>query len=122
MPEFEFVTWDFVMQSVEKIVEALRDKKFIGIYAVPRGGNCLGTILSYRMNIPLLLHAEENALIIDDISDTGKTLYHYEERRDKHFIVTLYYKRESLVVPDLWFREKTNKWVVFPWENQKDPK
>ena len=120
MIEYEFVTWDFVDKTVDQVVSELarRDLSFSGVYALPKGGLVLGTMLSYRMKIPLLAHADKDCFIVDDIADTGESLLHFKKT---HFIVTLYYHKQSLVVPNLWFKEKIDKWVVFPWENQKDP-
>jgi len=121
MPDFEFVTWDFVEESVEKMVERIRGfRKFSGVYGLPCGGLCLAVMLHHRLKIPMLNHAAKNSVIVDDIADSGKSLCHFAEDKTS-FITTLYYHKQSLVEPNLWLKEKTDRWVVFPWENQKDP-
>ena len=87
----------------------------INIYGVPRGGLILAVKLSYFYNIPMIFDKEkitDKTMIVDDIADTGKTLKPF----DTKFIVTLYYKKGSMVAPDVWVREKTDKWIDFPWE------
>ncbi len=35
----------------------------------------------------------------------------------KPLVCSLYYHRDSLIVPDIWIREK-KEWIVFPWETE----
>jgi hypoxanthine phosphoribosyltransferase len=112
----EYYKWTEFAEDVEKIVAELKKngRKFDGVFGVPRGGLILAVCLSHRLGIPLLASAaSKNALVVDDIADSGATL---KPRYGKNFIVTIYYHRQSAVVPDIWLREKTDKWVVFPWE------
>lgn len=55
------------------------------IMGLTRGGACLATTLSYKLNVPIsyydpsnraipLLNYKSKVLIVDDINDTGKTL------------------------------------------------
>jgi hypoxanthine phosphoribosyltransferase len=122
--EYEFVTWDFVEQCVRAIALETFDRNRSGVYGIPCGGLCLAVMLHHRLKIPLLSHAAKDCIIVDDISDTGRSLYHYTHesvKKNNYFITTLYYHRETLVVPHLWFKEKTDKWVVFPWECKENP-
>lgn len=55
------------------------------------------------------MHAADGCIIIDDISDTGRSLYHFTENRsqfNKYFITTMFYVKDSLVKPDFYFKEK----------------
>lgn len=60
-------------------------------------------------------------LCVDDISDSGHTLQflydkvHTSARVEKLVTATLYYKECSVFQPDFYV-EKTDKWIVFPWE------
>jgi uncharacterized protein len=67
-----------------------------------------------------LLVADRNILLVDDISDTGKSNqlakdYLQELGVNQIKIATLYVKPQSISVPD-FFEKLTNNWVVFPWE------
>lgn len=115
----KYVTWEevenFVVQTCKFLEE--RGKKPFGVFGLPRGGLCIATILSYRLDIPLLLAPAKNCLIVDDISDTGETLLHYKNSTYSTYdIATMYYRKGSLVKPDFFTAEKTDEWIVFPWE------
>lgn len=105
--------WKEVEYFVEQLAKEL-PKNITGVYGIPRGGLCLAVMLSHKLNIPLLAAPSKNCVVIDDIADTGETLYHY--RGKGYYIATMYYHKQSRVVPDFWYKEKTNEWIVFPWE------
>jgi len=59
-------------------------------------------------------------LICDDISDTGKslkTVKHYlmQQGCTSIITVTIYVKPWTEFIPD-YYSQKTDKWIVFPWE------
>ncbi len=71
-------------------------------------------------NIPNL-HLAKRVLIVDDIVDTGETMYEIIKILKKEFphihfkIATLYYKTSSIVKPDFCVRE-ADDWIDFFWE------
>ena len=116
-----YVTWDEVTNFVEKLSKYLDECniKPTGVYGIPRGGLILATLLSYKMNIPLLMAPADGCVIIDDIADSGRSLCHYTQNDtqfNKYFIATLYYHKRSIVEPNYTEFEKTDEWIVFPWE------
>lgn len=121
MPNKKYVTWEDVEACVDAICETYKDSNFKGIYGLPRGGLCIATMVSYRLNIPLLMAPIRGCLIFDDISDTGETLLHYKSGAyDKYEVATMYYRKGSLVKPDFYFAEKADDWIVFPWEEKQN--
>ena len=118
-----FVTWQEIEKFTLDVVERYKDTKITGVYGVPRGGLILATLLSYKMDIPMLLAPCKDCIIIDDISDTGETLLHYDRNTanggvsNRYHIVTMYYREGSLVKPEFFKYLKTDKWIVYPWEN-----
>ena len=117
-PMKQFYTWQQFDDDIKELIRRIQSKAlakdgFDGVWGPPRGGLTPAVVLSHALNIPLLLKPTSKTLIVDDIADTGKTL---DQFKDKNFIVTLFYHRQSMVVPNIWLREKTEKWVVFPWE------
>ena len=86
-----------------------------GVYGIPRGGLVLAVIISHRYNLPLLQAPCKDCIVVDDIADTGTTLEHYKEKG--YYITTMFYHKQSKVVPDYWKHEKQEDWIVFPWEN-----
>lgn len=107
------VTWEEVEEFIEQLSKELPDN-ISGVYGIPRGGLCLAVMLSHKINKPLLQAPHKDCIVIDDIADTGETLIHYKSKN--YYIATMYYHKQSKVVPDFWYKEKTDKWITFPWE------
>lgn len=98
----------------------LTGRPYNSIYGIPRGGLPLAVALSHKLELPLITAPYDvmpDTIIVDDISDTGKTL---EKYNNKNLIITLYYRIGSATVPDEYVYLKKGKgyWVVFPWEKQ----
>ena len=114
------VDWEQVETFLDEIsvISDLYNLNFTGVYGLPRGGLVLAVMLSHRLSIPLLLAPCESCLIVDDIADTGISLEHYDidKNEKQYYITTMYYHRQSKVVPDFYVYEKTDNWIKFPWE------
>ena len=114
------VDWEQVETFLDEIsvISDLYNLNFTGVYGLPRGGLLLAVMISHRLNIPLLLAPCKNCLIVDDIADTGISLEHYDidKNEKQYYITTMYYHRQSKVVPDFYVYEKTDNWIKFPWE------
>ena len=115
MKNHRVVTWQEVENYIEFLINKLPEG-IVGIYGIPRGGNVIATILSYRLDLPLLQAPIEGCLVVDDISDTGKTLVHYKEKG--YLIATMFIHKDTCVMPDYWFLEKNDHWIQFPWEEK----
>lgn len=116
-----YVTWKDMEEFVDSLIQEMNRQNFkpTGVYGIPRGGLILATLISYKLDIPLLLNASKDCLIVDDIADSGRTLLHYTENDtqfNKYFIATMYYHKRSIVKPNYYKFEKNDKWIVFPWE------
>lgn len=114
------VDWEQVETFLDEIsvISDLYNLNFTGVYGLPRGGLVLAVMISHRLNIPLLLAPCKNCLIVDDIADTGVSLEHYDidKNEKQYYITTMYYHRQSKIVPDFYVYEKTDNWIKFPWE------
>ena len=120
-----YVTWKDMEEFVDSLIQEMNKQNFnpSGVYGIPRGGLILATLISYKLDIPLLLNASKDCLIIDDIADSGRTLLHYTENDtqfNRYFIATMFYHQRSVVKPNYYKFEKNDKWIVFPWEEQND--
>ena len=113
----KLVKWKEVEDFIKNLSERL-PKKISGVYGIPRGGLCMAVMLSHYANIPVLQAPCKNCIVIDDIADTGLTLLHCKEKG--YFIATMYYHKQSKVVPNYYEKEKKDQWIVFPWEIQKE--
>ena len=117
-----YVTWEDIYNYLKAVVKDVERKglKPSGVYGLPRGGLIFATWLSYMLDVPLIMHAAENCIIIDDIADTGRSLYHFRDNRtqfNKYYITTMYYVNDSLVKPDFYLKEKkVGDWVTYPYE------
>jgi len=114
--EKEYIGWDQVEEFIRDLSgELLNFNSHIkGIYAVPRGGLVLGVMLSHITKLPMLAAPCKDCIIIDDISDTGKTLEVFREKN--YLIATLMYHKQTTVIPEIYKLEKKDNWIVFPWE------
>lgn len=108
------VKWSDVDKYVDDLTFQIPDNA-TGVYGIPRGGLVLAVIISHRCNLPLLQAPCEGCVVVDDIADTGKTLEHYKEKG--YYITTMFYHKQSKIVPDFWKHEKQKEWIIFPWEN-----
>jgi hypoxanthine phosphoribosyltransferase len=62
-------------------------------------------------------------LVVDDVSDTGKSLRLVKAHLLEHGVgdlktATLYNKPWSITLPD-YYEETTSDWIVFPWERKE---
>lgn len=123
MPEKLYVTWENVESFVTEVAKMYKNKNVSGVYGIPRGGIILASLLSYKLDIPMLLAPAKNCIIIDDIADTGETLCHYAKNSSGggeskgYHIVTMFYKEISVVKPEFFMFFKEDKWIVYPWED-----
>jgi len=116
-PLKENLTWemyDFCVKQLEYQINRSK-KKFDAIYGLPRGGLPLAVSLSHKLNLALIVNKEyitKDTLIVDDISDRGKTLVEF----NKNIIATIYTTDETLTKPNFFVFMKRFDWIVFPWE------
>lgn len=122
--------WDKIHISVQKfhndilkLAQFIPKDKYRTIVGIPRGGYIIAVYLSHRFNLPWMDYnfftrylnyvEKETVLIVDDIADTGKTLYKLKGID----CATLYYKPRSIIKPTYYVGEfKNSEWVEFPYE------
>ena len=126
--EIIYYSWSEFSQDIEVLAERIyrvmqeHDLRFDGVFGIPGGGVTPALCLRHAFNLPLLLAPTPRSLVVDDIADKGESLLHY--RSIGCFIATLYYHPQSIVVPDLWLRQKPEGteakevWIEFPWERK----
>lgn len=112
-----YLSWSEFDEIIDSLVEQIKEsgESFKGIYGIPKGGLIPAICLSHKLNLPLLPNLnEENTLIIDDISDTGKALEYFKHK----YIATLFSTEWTKTTPNFYveIKENENDWVVFPWE------
>ena len=146
--EFEVPTWNKIYAMLLSQAEKIRKSGFKPniIVGITRGGWIPARILPALLEIPDLATVRvefylgvaetltepaltqgvsagvsgKKALVVDDVSDTGKSLQLAKEHLLRQGaaevrIATLYYKPFSVAKPD-YYEKETRRWVVFPWE------
>jgi hypoxanthine phosphoribosyltransferase len=116
-------TWKDFENDIIRLSRSIRKKdwEIEYVYGPPCGGVIPAVFLAKRLRCEYISsldvpHAKDSILIIDDISDTGKTLQKIPQIR-KYHTVTLFVKPEKTFMPDIHRRVvPQNVWVQFPWE------
>lgn len=144
--EFLSLSWKELHDSIHKLSQKIKKSSagFDLIVAIARGGMTPAHILSDFLALPVAtftissykdMHQgalseisyhvggtlnKKNILLVDDISDTGKTFVrgigHLTEMgAEKIGTASLFVKPWTRHLPD-YFDNKTDKWIVFPYE------
>ena len=110
------LSWVEFDQVVQRLAERLSSGSFAGVYGVPRGGLCLAVALSHALERPLLAEPKPDALIVDDVYETGRTLKALHARFPTARCVVWVSKS-----PPQWWDAvvvtNSSEWLLFPWEN-----
>ena len=139
------VSWQDIFEFVGKLVLKYKNNPPDCVLAIARGGVFIGTLLSYKLDIPIKYigvssyigdkktdnvhftqHADvtefKNILVIDDIIDSGDTIQFVkdilENSFDKNFEFVTMYAVEGKENNVTWCDKikRKNDWVEFPWE------
>ena len=110
------LSWVEFDQVVQRLADRLSSGSFAGVYGVPRGGLCLAVALSHALERPLLAEPQPDALIVDDVYETGRTLEALHARFPTARCVVWVSKS-----PPQWWDAvvvtNSSEWLLFPWEN-----
>jgi hypoxanthine phosphoribosyltransferase len=146
--DYEVPTWNQIYEMLLCQAQKIKTQNYKPdlIIAIARGGVVPARILSDLLETPNLSFIQiefytninqklqeptlkqtlttnvtgKKILLIDDISDTGKSL-NLAKTNLQHQgaieikIATLYEKPQSITTPDFYEKQTTN-WVVFPWD------
>lgn len=111
------VTWNDVDSFIQEVVQQYKGHTFTGVYGIPRGGLVFAVMLSHAMHIPLLQAPVKGCLIVDDISDTGRTLTAYKGR---YTTATMYQRHTTSTPSDYHMTEvHDDAWIHYPWEAER---
>ena len=108
--------WDQFDRAVHALSDQFSAFELSGVFGVPRGGLCLAVALSHSLDLPLLGNPTPDALIVDDVYETGRTLVALRLQ----FPQATYAVWVSKCPPQWWFAADvlvTPEWLLFPWEN-----
>jgi hypoxanthine phosphoribosyltransferase len=142
--EFQRITWQQLEKDCIALAKKIGHTKIDEIVCISRGGLVPARILSDLLNLkistiaiesyasmqqvkePVVTHflpetyKHETILLVDEISDTGKTFeralsYLKTLPIKKIYTVAPYIKPHTTFIPDFW-EVSTTKWVIFPYD------
>ncbi len=146
--DYEVPTWNQIYEMLLCQAQKIKTQNYKPdlIVAIARGGVVPARILSDLLEIPSLSFIQiefytninqtlqeptlkqtlttnvtgKKILLIDDISDTGKSLKLAKTHLQQQGAIeiktaTLYQKPQSVTTPD-FYEKQTTDWVVFPWD------
>ena len=135
------LSWDQFHQDVKTLCQKIKKSgQYDKIIAISRGGLFPAAIAAYELNIRDLEvinligydgeqkradpqisgfagKADKRTLIMDDLSDTGRSIGLLRQRFPEAVYAVVYAKPQGLAAPDICAKEIPNSWVIFPWDN-----
>jgi xanthine phosphoribosyltransferase len=141
-PIIRKIEWNEIERASSSLVDKLKNKSWKGILIVARGGLAPAHLLAQKLNIrkieticiesyedkkqtpfpkilklPKLKNEGEGWIVVDDISDTGRTFKIIREYFPKAYYVSFYTKPKGQHIVDIAYEKvDQNVWVQFPWE------
>ena len=137
----EFISFDTYAKDAIKLADMIKKtgRTFRSIIVITRGGLFPATILSAQLNIKkidtycLASYANkiggeiqelkkpvidtEDALFVDDLSDSGNTARYVKSVYPDAFFACVYVKEKRKEFPDLYVKEfPQDTWLIQPWE------
>jgi len=113
----EKLTYSKFLSAIKRIDKQIKNLSIKSIYGIPRGGYVPAVYLSHLSGLRIVPRPGKKTLIIDDICDSGWTLYNYQAIGYK--TACIYYKKNNVCEPDIWVYEKKDDWILFPWETKE---
>lgn len=137
-----FITWDEFHQDTKELARKIKKNgAFNKIVAISRGGLLPAGILAYELDIrnsqainissydnderredkDIVICSEigdidEQTLIVDDLSDSGRTFHLVRRIFPQACYVAVYAKPQGQSEVDIFTREMPDEWLVFPWD------
>lgn len=143
MSEKYYITWEEFHRDVKALAQKIKSSgNYNKIIAISRGGLLPAGILAYELDIRNsqainissydnnydrrpdekieidynIGEVDEKTLVVDDLSDSGRTFRIMRERLPEARFVSVYVKEAGKEVVDIYSRQIPDQWVVFPWD------
>lgn len=142
--EFLKLSWNQLARDCIALSGEIRTKKIDEIVSISRGGLVVSRILSDLLDVSIShisiisyqdlkqekeakiiqflpeTYKNETILLVDEVSDTGKTFkkalsYLQTLSIKKVYTIAPYIKSHTTYIPDFW-KVRTEKWIIFPYE------
>ena len=111
-----YLSWDDITDSVDKLCDQIKKSKLEikSVTGLKRGGLIPAVLISHKLDIPYVESININTLVVDDICDTGETLF----RIVTPFTAVLHHKPAAKFKPTFFGEEVGDEWIVYPWERK----
>lgn len=111
------ISYRYIHKFINDLAKKTKNKHYIGVYGVPRGGIFFAMLYSYKMNIPMLQAPCKDCLVIDDDSGLGTTIAPYLRRG---YDVAVMFSRKACkekatFVYDYYDNYDKDVFLIFPW-------
>lgn len=143
MPEKIYISWEDFHKHVKELSQKIRNSgEYNKIVAVSRGGLIPAGIIAYELDIKNnetinfssyddsqhqlsdekikisanIGNIDKKTLIVDDLSDTGRTFKILRQIYPSATYVTVYAKEQGASQVDIYAHDMPNRWLVFPWD------
>lgn len=122
--------WTDVDNLVDELIRQIEISKIEvnEVFGLQRGGLIPAVMVSHKMKIPMSSGTiTPKTLIIDDICDSGVTLFEFYNKHQVDYAfpfnlktACLHFKpHTSEFTPTTWAKTlKNDDWVVYPWERE----
>lgn len=137
-----YIKWDEFHNHAKELCEKIKQSgEYNKIVAISRGGLIPAGILAYELDIRNsqainissydedkqradedieifgnVGEVDEKTLIVDDLSDTGKTFRILRKIYPQAKYVAVYAKEKGHSVVDIYAHSMPDEWIVFPWD------
>jgi len=101
-----------------KLLAGKINKKYKGMYAVPRGGYPVAIGLQRFLKLPLVDEIGESILVVDDLVDSGRTRIKY---MDSDYAVLHIKETTPISLLPTYYVSKENDWIEYFWEKGEAP-
>ncbi len=143
MTEKIYINWSEFHQDVKDLCKKIKESgEFDKIIAISRGGLIPAAIIAYELNIRNtetinfssydgnyerrrdeeieisghIGNVNEKTLVIDDLSDSGRTYEILRRVYPQAKFVTVYAKAKGALQVDVFAKAMPDEWLVFPWD------
>ena len=107
------ITWEEYNRDIYELSNKIPRDKYRGVFGIPRGGLIVAVHLSHLLELPLSPYIYKDVLVVDDVSNTGRTLK--DNLKYAEDVAILYKKNDTLWKPK-YFVRTINDQIKLPCE------
>lgn len=139
-----YIKWDEFHQHTKNLCQKIKASgKYNKIVAISRGGLIPAGIIAYELDIRnsqainissydnsydrredkdieiscnVVGEVDEKTLIVDDLSDSGRTFRILRTIYPNAGYVAVYAKEQGASMVDIYEKDMPDEWIVFPWD------